>query len=295
MRIATDEVRTAHGIASRVLDGKHFVGFRRDPSRDSQLGAACYPAFFAVRGLSRALDAVTGMRVLPASVTWTVAGIAAGAVAIRAVAVVRARPAAGGGETGSPPVPAGPARAASIAGIAVATVALVGLCGSAVWSARHLDALRPIHRGQDAPDFSLSRIDDTPGALAMSSLRGQVVVLDFWATWCPPCVAMIPVLRNVHASWAPRGVAFVGINSDGPTPLEEIRAFMAAHPLPYPVVADDGRVGGLYRVEALPSLVLVGRDGRIRGSFVGYTTQGTLDKAIGEALNAPPTPKPEGG
>jgi peroxiredoxin len=107
---------------------------------------------------------------------------------------------------------------------------------------------------------------------------------------------MIPVLRDVHARWAPQGVVFVGINSDGPTPIEEIRAFMSAHSLPYPVVSDDGRVGGLYRVEALPSLVLIGRDGHIRESFVGYTSKAALDKAIGEALNAPAAPtRPEGG
>jgi peroxiredoxin len=177
----------------------------------------------------------------------------------------------------------------------VAALTLCGIGGGAVWSARHFDALRPMRRGQDAPDFTLARIDDSPGTIAMSALRGQVVVLDFWATWCPPCVAMVPVLRDVHASWAPRGVVFVGINSDGPTPPEEIRAFMAAHQLPYPVVADDGRVGALYRVEALPSLVLVGRDGHIRASFVGLTSKGALDKAIGEALNAPPAPRPDRG
>ena len=69
--------------------------------------------------------------------------------------------------------------------------------------------------GQIAPDFSLPRIDGTPGTVTMADLRGQVVVLDFWATWCPPCVAMIPMLDDAHRNWAPRGVSFVGINSDG--------------------------------------------------------------------------------
>ena len=80
--------------------------------------------------------------------------------------------------------------------------------------------------------------------------------------------------RDPHA-WASRGVAFVGINSDGGgATLDEIKSFLAAHHIPYPVVIDDGTVGALYKVEALPSLVVIGRDGRIRKSFVGYTTEG---------------------
>jgi thiol-disulfide isomerase/thioredoxin len=274
-----------------------LAGARRDPGRDLELGAASYQVFFVVLGLSRAVDAVAGMRVLPPRVTWTIAAAAAIPALLSAIRVARARPARGGDAPAGPPAgspPGGalaPGKRAAWAGWAVVSLALVGVGGNAVWSARHFDALRPIHRGEAAPDFSLARIDDVQGSVAMSGLRGQVVVLDFWATWCPPCVAMVPVLRDVQARTAPRGVAFIGINSDGPTPLDEIRAFVAAHRLPYPMVIDDGRVGSLYKVEALPTLVIVGRDGRIRESFVGYTTPGTLEKAIAAAESAPAAPQ----
>jgi thiol-disulfide isomerase/thioredoxin len=269
-----------------------LAGARRDPSRDLELGAAVYQVFFVVLALSRAVDAVAGMRVLPPRVTWTVAAAAALPAFLRAIAVARRRPSTAEERAAArAEIAAGPprARAARGAGLVAAGLAVVGIGGNAVWSARHFDALRPIHRGQEAPDFTLARIDDA-GSVAMSRLRGQVVVLDFWATWCPPCVAMVPVMRDVAASWGPRGVAFVGVNSDGPTPQDEIREFIAAHALPYPMVIDDGRVGSLYKVEALPSLVLVGRDGRIRESFVGYMTQAALDKAIGAAVSAPAPP-----
>ena len=115
-------------------------------------------------------------------------------------------------------------------------------------------------------------------------------MLDFWATWCAPCVQMIPVMDAVNQAWAPRGVSFVGVNSDGGgATADDIKAFLIEHPFSYPVVRDgDGEVGALYRVEALPTIVVLGRDGRIRASYVGYTTKGTLEKALRDAVDSTP-------
>jgi thiol-disulfide isomerase/thioredoxin len=216
-------------------------------------------------------------------------------VLLTAIRTARARSAGGSASSGASaeaaeaaPAPSElawtPNARARLVGAGVVALGLVAVAASAVWSARHLDALRPMQKGEAAPEFALPRIDGTPGTLALSGLQGKVVVLDFWATWCPPCIAMLPVLDAAHRAWEPQGVAFVGINSDGGgATLDELKGFLIEHPIPYPVVLDQGLVGGLYKVEALPTLVVVGRDGRLRKSFVGYTSARSLDSALREA------------
>jgi cytochrome c biogenesis protein CcmG, thiol:disulfide interchange protein DsbE len=282
-----------------------LAGDRRDAGRDLDLAAACYPPVFVVAGVERALAELAGPHPLYRTAANAVAAIAVGLLAFRAVRIARARPArAKSGTTGAErpdgapapdaaPAASGPlpaSRSARFVGGAVLALALALAAHGAIWSARNVEVLRPIERGQLAPDFSLARVDGTPGAVAMSTLRGQVVVLDFWATWCGPCVQMIPVLDGLHRAWAARGVSFVGVNSDGGgATVDDIKAFMVEHPMSYPVVRDaDGEVGARYRLEALPNIVVIGRDGRIRGSFIGLTMQGTLEKALREAVDAAP-------
>jgi thiol-disulfide isomerase/thioredoxin len=275
----------AKGAAWVVLPAAVIItvaaGARRDASRDLDLGAACYAPYFALRSVARLVDGAAGMRILPEAMVDLFSAV--GAVAILAFAIRAARTrVAESADTAAIPLVT-PDRRALLAGLVVLALSAVALAESAVWTARHYDSLRPIRKGEPAPAFALPDIDQAE-TISLAQLRGQVVLLDFWASWCSPCVAMLPTLDAVHQRWANRGVAFVGINSDGGgATLAELKTFLTAHPIPYPVVVDDGSVGGLYKVEALPTLVVIGRDGRIRQSFVGYTTERSLDRALEDA------------
>jgi thiol-disulfide isomerase/thioredoxin len=307
LALFADEVRhAAWFVLPAAVAVTVLARARRDAGRDLDLAAACYPAPFVIFALERGVSALTGPRVIYGSIASAAAAVWTAVLAWRAVRVARARPPAapktaapettpagaqapiGGAPAAdaAPPVAPMPRSARAVGG-AVGALAVALAVHGAIWSAHNVEALRPIERGQLAPVFALDRIDGTPGTVALDALRGQVVVLDFWATWCPPCVEMIPVMDGLARDWAPRGVSFLGVNSDGggATP-DQIRAFLAAHPFSYPVVRDEGDVGALYRVENLPSIFVIGRDGGVRASFVGFTMKGTLEKVLRDATGA---------
>jgi peroxiredoxin len=95
---------------------------------------------------------------------------------------------------------------------------------------------------------------------------------------------MMPMLHELYRDWHPRGAEFVGIDSDGPmsTP-DDVRAFLARNPFPYPVVVDNRNAGGAYGVSSIPHLVIIGRDGRIVRVFVGGVGREQLDAALAAA------------
>ena len=140
--------------------------------------------------------------------------------------------------------------------------------------------------GQDAPDFTLPNL--AGGETTLSDYTGQVVVLDFWATWCPPCVAALPHLAELAARKG--GPVVLAVNV-GETP-DQVGAFLETHDLNLNVPLDaDASAAEKYFVTGIPQTVVVGPDGVVRKVLFGFgpDTPAELDAAVADAAREPPT------
>jgi peroxiredoxin len=117
-----------------------------------------------------------------------------------------------------------------------------------------------------APDFSLETLDGE--MVNLSDLRGQVVLVNFWATWCPPCRAEMPAIQQVYDRYRDRGFTVLAV--DMQESEAEVTAFAEEMDLSFPILIDgNGRVFSRYRVKALPSTFFVDQAGIIREITIG--------------------------
>lgn len=138
--------------------------------------------------------------------------------------------------------------------------------------------LRPWPAAQPTP--ALDTVDLAGQPWQLGRLRGKVVVVNFWASWCEPCVAELPVLSALAGR---EGVAVVGVNFK--EPLDTIERFNAAHPIPYPVLRD--RTGELFKAWSpgvMPATIVLDRQGRARWRTVGEIPPD--DKRLRAAIDA---------
>jgi len=148
-------------------------------------------------------------------------------------------------------------------------------------------ALRAPAIGADAPAFSSTTLDGTP--ITLASLKGNVVVLNVWATWCLPCREEIPQLEAVHRQFAAQGVKLIGVSIDAAGMGAEITDFMREHQMTYPVWLDPDHEFSLkFLTVGVPETFLVDRQGVIRWRMIGALRTGdtTLVHAIRSALGS---------
>jgi peroxiredoxin len=142
--------------------------------------------------------------------------------------------------------------------------------------------------GTVPPSFTGRTLDAREFSLA--DLRGSVVVLNFWASWCLECRQEMPALERLHRSLQPRGLVVVGLNArESPAVAQSYAGTLR---LSFPLVLDaDGRINTLYGVVGLPTTFVIGRDGRAVALAVGIRDwEGARARALFEALLAEPTP-----
>ncbi|MDF1555696.1 MAG: TlpA disulfide reductase family protein [Deferrisomatales bacterium] len=119
---------------------------------------------------------------------------------------------------------------------------------------------------RQAPEFTLTTLDGTP--MRLRDLRGKVVFVNLWATWCPPCREELPTMVRFYERFKERGVEILAISED--TDPEAVRRMVATQGITFPVLLDENkRVFNLYRATGVPETHLLDKDGRVRGSQLG--------------------------
>jgi cytochrome c biogenesis protein CcmG/thiol:disulfide interchange protein DsbE len=192
------------------------------------------------------------------------------------------------GSTADPAAPAQrPARNTGLFRLlAVGLLVMVG-AGLAAWAVRtvvrtssgevEIETAAPRTRsaveiGAPAPAFDVPGYDGK--RLRLAAFKGHPILLNFWASWCPPCRAEAPTLESTYERYRSRGVVFIGVDLQNDT-WDASRNFLRGYKITYPVGRDEsGTVGRTYRVVGLPTTYFIGRDGTIRslaitGGFTG--------------------------
>jgi len=130
-------------------------------------------------------------------------------------------------------------------------------------------------QGFAAPDFTLDLLGG--GEVTLSDLRGAPVMLNLWASWCPPCRAEMPAIQAVYQEYGEEGLVVLAVNATNQDSESAAAAFVRDHGLTFPVPLDrDGSVSVLYALRGLPTTYFIDREGVIRSVIVG----GPMSEAV---------------
>ncbi|MDD3088551.1 MAG: TlpA disulfide reductase family protein [Candidatus Omnitrophica bacterium] len=140
----------------------------------------------------------------------------------------------------------------------------------------------PNASAEKAPDFTLNDLDGKP--FSLSSTVGKVVVINFFATWCPPCRMEVPDFQDLHERYAGQGLVIVGISMDQGG-AADVKPFVKANGVTYTVVMGNQNVAARYGgIRGIPTTFLIDREGNISQKMVGYRPKETIEAAVRELL-----------
>ena len=137
---------------------------------------------------------------------------------------------------------------------------------------------------QDEIDFTLKDLDDNN--IALSDYRGKVVFLDFWATWCPPCVMAIPEVEKLYEEYKDNeNVVIFGINMA--ENRNDIDKFLTKNKINYRVLLGDNKTASKFSIRGIPTFIIIDQDGKIYNKFVGFTPGSLIEwkNSIEKILN----------
>ncbi len=162
-------------------------------------------------------------------------------------------------------------------GLVVFLAVPVGPAGPALGAAPTATPAPAPVAGAPAPDFTLT--DLAGNSITLSDLRGNVVLINFWATWCGPCKLEMPAIEAEYLARQDQGFTVLAVNLD--EPADDVRAFVDALGLTFTTLLDPGaRVNDLYRVRGYPTTFFVNRDGVIERQHIGLISADQLRETL---------------
>lgn len=155
---------------------------------------------------------------------------------------------------------------------AVALIAASSYLGAATAQGLIVGPPPPLAPGTTAPQFATKTVSGQ--SLTLKSLRGKVVLIDYWATWCGPCRHATPTMQALHKKFYKQGLRVVGMSLDDSTTLSHVKPFMRKYGMTYAVAASPAanrKAAIAYRVDGIPSQYLIDKHGIVRWSQAGYS------------------------
>lgn len=137
--------------------------------------------------------------------------------------------------------------------------------------------------GFNAPDFTLDQLDG--GQVTLSKLRGQVVIVNLWASWCTPCRVEMPEIERVWQAYKDKGLVVLGVDTTFQDSEQDAIAFVRELNLTFPILFDrTGGTSNRYQLRALPSTFFIDRKGVIRSAVFGSMNAGLIESKVAELV-----------
>lgn len=157
---------------------------------------------------------------------------------------------------------------------------VAGIVAAVAYGATHYlrKELFPVELGSKAPDFTAYTVDSVPRQKRLADYRGQVVMLNVWATWCLPCRVEMPSIEALHKQYGPKGLKIIAVSIDDPGMDSAIRAFAKQYGLTFEILHDPkGTITDMYDISGYPETFIVGKDGVIRKKLMQATDWNSPD------------------
>jgi thiol-disulfide isomerase/thioredoxin len=154
--------------------------------------------------------------------------------------------------------------------LVVATAIVAAAVTGLTYAGAFATTVSAVSPGAPAPDFRAFTLDTAPAIKGIGDYRGEVVLLNLWATWCGPCEWEMPALEALHRDFSPHGLRVVAVAVDDPGFEQRVRDFVRRKALTFEVLSEGtGRIESDYEARGIPATYLIGRDGLIRKRVAG--------------------------